>query len=247
MLMIKPLIFLAKGRKRSTFNLQHSMSKTACVPGYASRYLLLSLVLLAGIVVGTAPVNARVLKIQLPPETEVFKTAPGSELAGAHCLTCHSVEYVQTQPPKPVDFWAAEVKKMRDKYGAPFPKDADDELANYLARNYGVPPTNSPAAAASAASAPATLQPTDAETLATKDGCLACHKPDGKGVAPAFPRVAAKYHEDPAAMQKIADQIHNGGAGNGGQMPMPAFKTLVSDEQVGVLGKWILSQYGGGK
>lgn len=204
-----------------------------------------ALALLAGFVCATMPLDARIVKIQLPPETDGFKVAPGSEMAGAHCLTCHSVEYIQSQPPKPVDFWAAEVKKMRDKYGAPFSKDNDDTLAIYLAKNYGVPPTNSPAADAPAATAPVSSQPIDAEALATKDGCLACHKPDGKGVAPTFARVAAKYHDDSAALQKIADQIHNGGSGKWGQVPMPPFKTLVSDAQVGVLGKWILSQYGG--
>ena len=65
---------------------------------------------------GSAPV-----KIELPPETISFKLAPGSEIANGQCLTCHSVEYVSTQPPMPRAFWAGSVKKMMDKYSAPVP------------------------------------------------------------------------------------------------------------------------------
>src|SRR5512141_225840 len=39
------------------------------------------------------------VKIDLPAETDAFKPAPGVELANGQCLSCHSVEYVVTQPP----------------------------------------------------------------------------------------------------------------------------------------------------
>lgn len=92
---------------------------------------------------------ADVVRIQLPPETGTFQPAPGPEmanaqLANAQCLTCHSVEYVRTQPPMPLAFWTAEVKKMREKYAAPVPEEDIPGLANYLARNYGTD-TNLPA------------------------------------------------------------------------------------------------------
>src|SRR5665213_575222 len=43
-------------------------------------------------------VAAAGLKIQMPPETAALKVAPGSELAAGQCGTCHSADYVSTQP-----------------------------------------------------------------------------------------------------------------------------------------------------
>jgi cytochrome c551/c552 len=185
------------------------------------------------------------LKIVLPPDTGTFKPAAGSELAAVQCLVCHSVEYVQMQPPKPLDFWTAEVKKMRDKYGAQFPVEDTPNLADYLAKNYGTA-TNNPASAAPATNsltAATGAQPLDAQALATKFACLACHKPDVKLIGPAFKDVAAKYRNDADPLGKILTQIRTGGSGKWGQAPMPPFpNTIVSDEQAKVLGRWIMSQ-----
>ncbi|MGZ4964920.1 MAG: cytochrome c, partial [Limisphaerales bacterium] len=57
--------------------------------------------------------TAKVVTIQLPVETATYKEAPGVALANAQCLTCHSADYASMQPPKPRDFWAAEVGKMK--------------------------------------------------------------------------------------------------------------------------------------
>lgn len=87
---------------------------------------------------GSAIVVAAGLKIQLPDETVTLKPGPGSELANSQCLTCHSADYIKTQPDgKPLAFWKAEVEKMKKVYGAPIPDDQIDPLAEYLARNYG--------------------------------------------------------------------------------------------------------------
>lgn len=196
------------------------------------------LFLTLGLVFKVLPLHAAVLKIQLPLETGVFKPAPGSDLANAHCLACHSVEYVQTQPPKPLDFWTAEVKKMREKYGAPFPEEVSPELADYLARNYGTE-TNRPAPVSATAPSGA---PLSAEALAAKYGCLSCHKVNTKLVGPAFKDVAAKYRNDPAALDKITQQIHNGGSGKWGPAVMPPYHTMVTDAQADMLGRWILDQ-----
>src|SRR5690349_16303892 len=77
------------------------------------------------------------VKITLPAETGVFKPGPGSEVANGQCLPCHSVDYVTMQPPMPRAFWAASVKKMREKFGAEIPEDQAELLVNYLVRNYG--------------------------------------------------------------------------------------------------------------
>lgn len=193
---------------------------------------------LFGATFGVSPLVGEILKIQLPVETGVFKPAPGADMANAQCLTCHSVEYVQMQPPKPLDFWTAEVKKMRDKYGAQFPQEYTPELADYLARNYGTATNSSPVSFSTAMA----TQPLSAEVLATKYGCLSCHKVNAKVVGPAFKDVAAKYGNDPAALEKIAQQIHNGGSGKWGPAIMPPYHALVTDEQAKMLGQWILSQ-----
>ena len=182
---------------------------------------------------------AGLMKIELPPETGSFKPTPGSELANAQCLTCHSVEYVAIQPPMAKPFWAAEVKKMREKYAASIPDDQIESLVNYLADNYGVA-TNNPSATA-AIPGPAVSAVTDVQAFATKFGCLSCHSANAKIVGPAYKDVAAKYRNDPAALEKIAQQIHNGGSGKWGPAIMPPFP-MVSDEDARSLGKWILGQ-----
>jgi|SRR5665213_976453 len=91
---------------------------------------------LLAIAAGVGPALA--MKIDLPPETSRLKDAPGVELANGQCMTCHSVDYVITQPrDKPLAFWRAEVDKMKKVYGAPIPDDQLAPIAEYLAHNYG--------------------------------------------------------------------------------------------------------------
>lgn len=189
---------------------------------------------------GNAPV-----KIELPPETTAFKLAPGSEIANGQCLTCHSVEYVSTQPPMPRAFWAASVKKMMDKYSAPVPAEQVDRLVEYLAVNYGAT-TNSAAANPPAQSAPVTSKPVessapDAAQLVNKYGCLGCHNATVKIVGPAYRDVAEKYKANPEARRKITEQIRQGGSGKWGPILMPPFPQI-SDAEIKLLTEWILTQ-----
>ncbi len=96
----------------------------------------LAFVMLAG--VGGRLAVAAGLKIELPPETATLRPGAGADLANKQCLVCHSVDYITTQPrDKPLAFWKAEVEKMKKVYGAPIPDDQIDEIARYLAENYG--------------------------------------------------------------------------------------------------------------
>ena len=88
--------------------------------------------------------HAGEVTITLPPETGIYKAAPGVELAQAHCLICHSTEYVASQPPMPRKFWEATVKKMKEKFGAPTPDAEVTALIEYLAATYGAPEKRSP-------------------------------------------------------------------------------------------------------
>ncbi len=101
--------------------------------------LVLSLLGLTAVAASAAPVT-----ITLPPETGTFKPAKGAELAQANCLICHSVEYIQSQPPMPRKFWEANVKKMMDKYTAPTPPDQVAAIVDYLVASYGVPDAPKP-------------------------------------------------------------------------------------------------------
>lgn len=78
-------------------------------------------------------------EITLPAETARLKESalPGYALASASCYTCHSVDYVSSQPPMTRAAWQASVLKMRKTFGAPIPDDAVEPIAEYLAKTYG--------------------------------------------------------------------------------------------------------------
>jgi len=192
--------------------------------------ILLGLAVLPG-------VNAEVMKITLPPETAFFKPAAGVQLANGQCMTCHSVDYITMQPAKGLDFWQGEVKKMKDKYGAPIPSDQMDGLAAYLAVSYG---TGVPAPAQVAQVANPS-GPIDPQALAQKSGCFNCHKLDAKLIGPAYKDVAAKYRDKADAMDKVSHQITHGGYGQWGVFPMPAFSEFTPAE-VTALAHWVLTQ-----
>jgi cytochrome c551/c552 len=184
------------------------------------------------------------LQIELPPETGAFQPGPGAEIANAQCLVCHSVEYVTTQPPFPRAFWAATVKKMREKYGAQMPEPQTEPLVDYLTEHYGVK-TNGVAAAAATAAHPATTgagpEAKTPEALGFKYGCILCHGVDKKIVGPALKDIAAKYRDDPTAGDKIAEQVHKGGSGKWGPALMPPFP-MVQDDELKILTDWILGR-----
>ena len=101
-------------------------------------------VVLATLTILVTSALAAELKITLPTETTVLRPGKGIELAQANCFTCHSVDYIQTQPPMPRKFWEAEVKKMREKYGAPTPEETVPTLVDYLTATYGVADAKKP-------------------------------------------------------------------------------------------------------
>jgi mono/diheme cytochrome c family protein len=81
--------------------------------------------------------QAKPLTYQLPDEAATLRPGPDMETAQNNCASCHSVDYVTTQPPRRAkDFWDAEVKKMIKSYHAPV-SDADAKtIIDYLAATY---------------------------------------------------------------------------------------------------------------
>ena len=96
------------------------------------------LLALAGALAMLSPAHA--LDIQLPAETATLHpgASPGAQSA-AQCLMCHSVDYLSTQPPMPLGFWEAEVKKMVAVYGAPIAPDQAQLIIQYLNQAYPAP------------------------------------------------------------------------------------------------------------
>ncbi len=76
------------------------------------------------------------VRIELPTETLTYRPGPGVEQAQTLCITCHSADYVTTQPRMPRKFWEANVKKMKEKFGATLPDDTA-ALVDYLTNTYG--------------------------------------------------------------------------------------------------------------
>ena len=82
---------------------------------------------------------AKPLTYTLPDETAVLRPGPeaGFEAAKNNCMTCHSVDYIQTQPPKKgAAFWDAEVTKMIKVYKAPIDEKDAKAIADYLTQTY---------------------------------------------------------------------------------------------------------------
>ena len=77
--------------------------------------------------------------IVLPSDAGMsFTPGPGVETARTYCLTCHSSAYVSIQPGLTTAQWTAEVKKMKNAYGAPIPDDQVATLVSYLTAEYGL-------------------------------------------------------------------------------------------------------------
>ncbi|MCD9120611.1 MULTISPECIES: cytochrome c [Cupriavidus] len=84
--------------------------------------------------------SATALEVQLPQETAMYQpsTLPGYALALQNCMTCHSAQYVSTQPvTSSRTYWEATVKKMKKPFGAPLKDEDIPAIVDYLVKTYG--------------------------------------------------------------------------------------------------------------
>lgn len=84
--------------------------------------------------------QANSASITLPPETATLRHSdlPGYIAASSKCVICHSVDYINFQPPGMNQIqWTAEVTKMQRKYGAPISDNEVAAIGAYLAVAYG--------------------------------------------------------------------------------------------------------------
>lgn len=80
---------------------------------------------------------AKPVTYELPDATLTYRPGPGMETAQSNCLTCHSSDYVSTQPPnRGKAFWEAEVTKMVKAYHAPISDEDAKIIVEYLAKTY---------------------------------------------------------------------------------------------------------------
>jgi cytochrome c len=82
----------------------------------------------------------------------------------------------------------------------------------------------------------------DAQALAQKSGCLACHSVDKKVLGPAYKDVAAKYKGQKDAEAKLIEKVKKGGSGVWGPIPMPANSPQVKDDDIKTIVEWVLKQ-----
>ena len=82
---------------------------------------------------------AKPLTYALPDDTAQLKPrhGPGYEAAQNNCAACHSVDYINTQPPgRGPAFWQGEVTKMIKVYRAQISDEDAKAIADYLAQAY---------------------------------------------------------------------------------------------------------------
>ena len=95
---------------------------------------------LALVLLGAAPALAAPRTYELPEETATLAAGPNHDLVAGNCVSCHSAEYISTQPRSfadPKAFWTAEVTKMRKVYGAPVTEADVPAIVDYLVATYG--------------------------------------------------------------------------------------------------------------
>jgi sulfite dehydrogenase (cytochrome) subunit B len=102
--------------------------------------IALALAFAAGVTAVIAgPAVAKPVTYTLPSESSTLKKTaePGYQRAELQCVTCHSRDYITTQPHgKGKEFWTAEITKMVNVYAAPIPEPDRAVIADYLAANY---------------------------------------------------------------------------------------------------------------
>src|SRR5438046_9752049 len=96
-------------------------------------------------------------------------------------MTCHSAQYVQSQPPSsPRGYWEATVKKMKKPFGAQFPDDDIPAIVDYLVKTYGAergaaaPVAQKVSDNATGAPVAQVVRRADAQALMTANNCMGC-------------------------------------------------------------------------
>ena len=91
----------------------------------------------------------------------------------------------------------------------------------------------------------AATQATDAASLLSKNGCMACHAVDHKLVGPAYSWVAYRFKDDKEAVPQLVAAVRKGSSGKWsaytGNVPMPPHPQ-VSEADIKTMVEWVLKQ-----
>ena len=63
---------------------------------------------------------------------ELFSERQGEQEFKARCITCHTLRYIEMQPPFPRKTWEKIVDKMVKNFGAPIPDSSVKVIVDYL-------------------------------------------------------------------------------------------------------------------
>lgn len=98
-----------------------------------------TLLTLGAMALAAGAASARPVTYQPHDETIPAALADaGGGVVVAHCATCHSLDYITTQPRgKGAQFWRDEVTKMVNVYHAPVAPDDAAAVADTLAQRFG--------------------------------------------------------------------------------------------------------------
>jgi cytochrome c len=78
--------------------------------------------------------------------------------------------------------------------------------------------------------------------LAQDKGCFECHALGRRDVGPSFSAIAARYHNDPDARQRLPYVIRGGSVGHWGERFAMWPQRQLSNAEVRLLVEWILAQ-----
>lgn len=78
------------------------------------------------------------------------------------------------------------------------------------------------------------------KALMLKSDCSTCHKESAVSIGPAFDKIAAKYKNDPKAVDYLASKVIGGSHGVWGEVPMPAH-TAMKEAEVKKITEWIMT------
>ena len=74
-----------------------------------------------------------------------------------------------------------------------------------------------------------------AQSLITKNNCIACHRVNESLVGPSFMEIAKRYSEDAGVFEKLSSSITEGGSGKWGAISMPPHPMLTKTETAQII------------
>lgn len=81
---------------------------------------------------------------------------------------------------------------------------------------------------------------TDGKTIATDNGCMACHAPGKPMIGPSFAKIALRYKGNADAPTILVRSIKSGSRGKWGVMVMKP-ETKISDDDARAVVDWLLA------